>query len=74
MGAPIPVLAMEAPFQVAKEVEKRKKQLKDALAKDASWAIADETEEATIAEYNDPFTVPWKRLNEVSYRITSVSS
>eukprot|EP00526_Cylindrotheca_closterium_P009967 CAMPEP_0113612244 /NCGR_PEP_ID=MMETSP0017_2-20120614/5998_1 /TAXON_ID=2856 /ORGANISM="Cylindrotheca closterium" /LENGTH=402 /DNA_ID=CAMNT_0000521269 /DNA_START=2800 /DNA_END=4005 /DNA_ORIENTATION=- /assembly_acc=CAM_ASM_000147 len=47
-----------------KEVAKRKKELMAALKKDKEWKV--DGEEATTAQYNDPFTVPWRRLNEVS--------
>lgn len=47
-----------------KEVKARKKELFAALSKDPEWRML--AEEATVAQYNDPFTVPWKRLNEVS--------
>jgi hypothetical protein len=50
-----------------KEVQKRKKVLKAALAKDPEWKASEE--EATVAQYNDPFTVPWRRLNEVSVKV-----
>jgi len=50
-----------------KEVATRKKELMAALKKDKKWK-ADE-EEATTAQYNDPFTVPWRRLNEVSIKV-----
>lgn len=47
-----------------KEVERRKKDLLTALSKDLDWKCIDE--EPTVAQYNDPFTPSWKRLNEVS--------
>ncbi|KAL3944219.1 MAG: hypothetical protein SGBAC_001716 [Bacillariaceae sp.] len=50
-----------------KEVAKRKKELMAALKRGKQWN-ADE-EEATTAQYNDPFTVPWRRLNEVSIKV-----
>lgn len=50
-----------------KEVQKRKKELKTALAKDSGWKALED--EVTVAQYNDPFTVPWRRLNEVSVRV-----
>lgn len=49
------------------EVAKRKKELMAALKKDKEWQAAEE--EATTAQYNDPFTVPWRRLNEVSIKV-----
>jgi hypothetical protein len=50
------------------EVELRQKKLLDSLAKDKEWE-ADKTETFQLAQYNDPFTPPWKRLNEVSLRV-----
>lgn len=47
-----------------KEVDRRKKELISSVTKDPEWKML--AEEATVAQYNDPFTVPWKRLNEVS--------
>jgi hypothetical protein len=51
------------------EVAKQKKELLDALKNDSQWK-ADE-KEATVAQYNDPFTVPWRRLNEVSIKVVA---
>jgi hypothetical protein len=51
------------------EVAKQKKQLMDALKKDSQWK--DDGKEATVAQYNDPFTVPWRRLNEVSIKVVA---
>jgi hypothetical protein len=50
-----------------KEVDRRKKELVAALSRDPEWKMLDE--KVTVAQYNDPFTVPWKRLNEVSVRV-----
>lgn len=50
------------------EVAKRKKELMDALKNDSEWKV--DGKEAALAQYNDPFTVPWRRLNEVSIKIT----
>lgn len=50
-----------------KEVDRRKKELIAALSQDPEWKMLDD--EVTVAQYNDPFTVPWKRLNEVSVRV-----
>ena len=55
-----------------KEVVKRKKELLDVLSKDSQWKIAEE--DAYVAQYNDPFTVPWKRLNEVSILVVERNS
>jgi hypothetical protein len=50
-----------------KEAEKRKKELLSALKRDSKWKPVENTE--TLAQYNDPFTVPWRRLNEVSVKV-----
>jgi len=51
-----------------KEAEKRKKELLSTLSKrDSKWKPIENTE--SVAQYNDPFTVPWRRLNEVSVKI-----
>lgn len=55
------------------EVELRQKTLLDSLAKDKEWE-ADKTESFQLAQYNDPFTPPWKRLNEVSLRVQARQS
>jgi hypothetical protein len=56
------------------EVELRQKKLLDSLAKDKEWE-ADQTEQTfQLAQYNDPFTPPWKRLNEVSVRVQARQS
>lgn len=51
-----------------KESEKRKKELLSTLSKsDSKWKPVEDT--LTLAQYNDPFTVPWKRVNEVSVKV-----
>lgn len=55
-------------FVGKKDVEKRTKQLLDGLAKDKEWIAAKEAK-VTLAQYNDPFTPPWKRRNEVSIKV-----
>lgn len=47
------------------EVEQRKSQLRRYLAEQSEWRF-DDNEVFAVAQYNDPFTPPWKRLNEVS--------
>lgn len=49
----------------SKEVELRKQQLMTSLKADKEWGAV-ENATVTVAQYNDPFTPPWKRLNEVS--------
>lgn len=49
------------------EAEKRKKELLSALERDSKWKPVGNTER--LAQYNDPFTMPWRRLNEVSVKV-----
>jgi SOUL heme-binding protein len=47
------------------ETSKRKSTLRSALTSSEEWeAVPDEP--IALAQYNDPFTPPWKRVNEVS--------
>ena len=51
-----------------KEAEKRKKELLSSLSKsDSKWRPIEDS--LTLAQYNDPFTVPWRRVNEVSVSV-----
>jgi len=50
-----------------KEVERRKKDLLVAVGKGSEWRPI--AEEPMVAQYNDPFTPAWKRLNEVSIAV-----
>lgn len=50
------------------DVKRRKRELLASLAKDKVWEYL-EDEPVALAQYNDPFTPPWKRLNEVSIGI-----
>ena len=60
-----------------KEVDKRQTQLLDTLAKQfPDWQVAQTQQQDgkpsfTLAQYNDPFTPPWRRLNEVSVVVKS---
>jgi hypothetical protein len=58
-------------FATKKDVETRTHQLLEGLKKDKEWQAA---EDATVclAQYNDPFTPPWKRRNEVSIKAVPV--
>lgn len=47
-----------------KEIDARSTHLLNDLAKDKEWGAVDGP--VAILAYNDPFTPPWKRLNEVS--------
>ena len=51
-----------------RESENRKEELLQALATDEEWEAAPEAT-VTLAQYNDPFTPPWKRRNEVAIKI-----
>eukprot|EP00978_Attheya_sp_CCMP212_P037303 scaffold174751_cov49-Attheya_sp.AAC.2 len=54
-------------FATKQQVEAQTKELMEIIAKQDEWMIASqEDQEVTSAQYNDPFTPPWKRLNEVS--------
>lgn len=55
-------------FAGNKDVEERKKQLLDGLEKDKEWTV-EPNALVTVAQYNDPFTPPWKRRNEVSVKV-----
>ncbi len=51
-----------------KETEKRKKELLSTLSKSGSkWMPIEDS--LTLAQYNDPFTVPWRRVNEISVKV-----
>jgi hypothetical protein len=52
-------------FASSKDVDARKSMLLRELEKDKEWKIVDGST-CTLAQYNDPFTPPWKRRNEVS--------
>lgn len=58
-------------FAAKKDVEDRTKQLLDGLGKDKEWQ-ADPAASVNLAQYNDPFTPPWKRRNEVSIKVLTV--
>jgi hypothetical protein len=55
------------------EVEQQKKKLLEYLEMDRKWQ-ADKNEPVQLAQYNDPFTPPWKRLNEVSIGVQARQS
>jgi hypothetical protein len=45
--------------------------LKKLLDRDEEWQAA-ENAPITLAQYNDPFTPPWRRRNEVSVEVVQV--
>lgn len=66
MHGEIRAVQMFGGYASTKEVEYNKKQLLSALAKEQDWEIVNRNDTITLAQYNDPFTAPWQRLNEVS--------
>ena len=50
------------------KVAEREAALRSSLGNDRKWQIAGD-EDVMVAQYNDPFTPPWKRLNEVSIAV-----
>lgn len=57
-------------FASKKEVQKRKEELLSSVffsSQDPRWKPIAGTE--SLAQYNDPFTLPWRRLNEVSVKV-----
>lgn len=50
------------------EVKERKAQLLTLLEGDTDYVMSDGAK-ITLSQYNDPFTPPWKRLNEVSVQV-----
>ena len=59
-------------FANSKDVEKRKKELMGYVEQEKGWNVKEGEEEMTIAQYNDPFTSPWKRRNEVSIPVQAL--
>lgn len=48
-------------FASKKEVDLQKQELLNMVEKDSDWMPKDQGKEITLAQYNDPFTPPWKR-------------
>lgn len=63
----IRAVAMFGGYASKKEVDRRKKELLEGLSQNKDWKAVNE--QVATAQYNDPFTVPWKRLNEVSVAV-----
>ena len=57
-------------FATQKDVDKKKKELLDYINNDTEWNVLNDND-FLLAQYNDPFTPPWKRRNEVSILVTS---
>lgn len=56
-------------FATSKDVDSKKSALLNALERDKDWRVADDST-FTLGQYNDPFTPPWRRRNEVSIPVT----
>ncbi len=57
-------------FSSKEDIELRRKELMAMLEDDKDWgALANA--DFTVAQYNDPFTPPWKRRNEISIPVES---
>ena len=52
-------------------VKEREQKLLDSLRNDKEWTMPNANDVITLAQYNDPFTPPWKRRNEVSVSVVS---
>ena len=54
------------------DVKKQKEKLRQMLKSDKEW-MAVKDAEVVLAQYNDPFTPPWKRRNEVQISVMKKS-
>jgi hypothetical protein len=55
-------------YASTKETKKRTKQLLSVLSRNGiRWGVVPNTE--CLAQYNDPFTLPWRRVNEISVKV-----
>lgn len=54
------------------DVAKRKDELRVAIETDAEWEVCDTADEPLLLQYNDPFTPPWSRRNEVAIAVQRV--
>jgi hypothetical protein len=52
------------------DVADRSEKLREILKTDKEWKAVDSAP-VILAQYNDPFTPPWKRRNEVSILVDS---
>jgi len=43
------------------------------MGTDAGWEVADPGEPPLLLQYNDPFTPPWKRRNELALPVRKVA-
>jgi hypothetical protein len=60
-------------FASKRQVKIKTQQLLNALKVEKDWKV-DPKDTASLAQYNDPFTPPWKRLNEVSIKVIADNS
>jgi hypothetical protein len=63
-------VVMFSGFANVKDVALKKKELISSLEDDKNWDILPNAN-FTVAQYNDPFTPPWKRRNEISIPVQS---
>jgi hypothetical protein len=54
-------------FAGKQEIAKRSRELLSKVRNDPEWELL--SDEITVAQYNDPFTPPWKRRNEVAVEV-----
>jgi hypothetical protein len=53
----------------SQEAQKKKaEELRKAVEEDEDWKVVGEGD-VIVANYNDPFTSPWKRRNEIQLRV-----
>ena len=53
-------------FAGAKDVVRRKEELLSLVSSDEDWEPIPNAREPVLMQYNDPFTPPWARRNEVA--------
>jgi hypothetical protein len=56
-------------YATQREVDRRKTELRELVERSPKWSVA---AEPSLLQYNDPFTPPWKRRNEVIIPVTSL--
>jgi len=60
-------------FAGEEDVAARRAELAARVATDAGWEVADPGEPPLLLQYNDPFTPPWKRRNELALPVRKVA-
>ncbi|GMH98270.1 hypothetical protein TrVE_jg6131 [Triparma verrucosa] len=53
--------------------ERKKEELRKCLEKSEGFKAVDAKDEPVVASYNDPFTAPWKRRNEILINVCNSS-